>query len=301
MLTADVVCLELTEVDGADLPTWTPGAHIDVMLPNDITRQYSLCGDVNDRRSYRIAILDEPNGRGGSRAIHDKVEVGTDLELQGPRNHFDLKPAGSYLFIAGGIGITPILPMIADASARDIPWRLIYGGRNRGTMAFLPELERYGDSVELVPQDTNGLIDVGGLLGEVVLDRLVYCCGPEGLLEAVESATQTWPLGSLQVERFSARPLDPAHDDTTFEIELRSSGQVLTVHADESILAVVNDAGADVPSSCEEGLCGTCETGFLSGQPDHRDSVMSPQEHDDTKTIQICVSRSLSKRLVLDL
>jgi ferredoxin-NADP reductase len=308
-----VTTLDLRDPSAALLPGWQPGAHIDLVLRPGLVRQYSLCGDPAEATTWRIAVLRDEAGRGGSQYVHDSLAEGSCVRARGPRNHFALEPAGRYLFIAGGIGVTPILPMIAAAEAAGTPWTLTYGGRTRGSMAFRDELRsRYGDQVCLQPQDETGLLDLGALLGEPSAGTLVYCCGPEPLLAAVESRCAAWPGGTLHVERFAPRaapeqaspvPGESAGPATagTFEVELAQSGMQVTVSAGTSILRAVETAGIQVLSSCTEGICGTCETAVLDGVPDHRDSLLTPAERAAGDTMMICVSRSVTPRLVLDL
>jgi ferredoxin-NADP reductase len=277
-----------------DLPPWEPGAHVDLVTPEG-PRQYSLCGDPADEGVWRIGVLREPDGRGGSAFVHDELLPGATVRVRGPRNHFPLLPSPSYLFIAGGIGITPLLPMI-DAAGAD--WRLVYGGRTRTSMAFLDALQP-DPRVTVAPQDETGLLDLDALLGEPRADTLVYCCGPEPLLAAVEERCASWPAGSLRVERFAPKPVAGA--STSFEVELTQSGVTLTVPADRSILDVVEEAGVTVLSSCSEGTCGTCETAVLDGEIDHRDSVLTTDEQSEGDCMMICVSRASCARLVLDL
>lgn len=298
-----VVELTLREVEDHPLPPWEPGAHVDLVLGLDSvpTRQYSLCGDPTDHHVWRLGILRDPDGRGGSRHVHERLAQGDTVRVRGPRNNFRLAPSPRYLFVAGGIGITPILTMIRAADATGADWRLVYGGRRRASMAFLDELAGYGDRVSIRPQDETGLLDLDNLLGTPEPDTLVYCCGPEPLLAAVEQRCTAWPRGSLRVERFSAKPLTEPVRTGAFEVVLAQSELTLTVPPDRSILSVVEEAGVGVLSSCAEGTCGTCETPVLDGEPDHRDSVLTDEEREARDCMMICVSRSCSPRLVLDL
>ncbi|NMI02136.1 PDR/VanB family oxidoreductase [Pseudonocardia acidicola] len=291
-----VVELILRAADGAELPAWEPGAHVDLELRPDLVRQYSLCGDPADRTRWRLGVLREPGGRGGSAFVHDELADGVKVRARGPRNHFALHDAPRHLFIAGGIGITPIVPMLA-AAGND--WRLVYGGRTRASMAFVDELvAAHGDRIDIRPQDETGLLDLDTLFADLDAGSLVYCCGPEALLAAVEERV---PAGRLHVERFAPAELaDPVRADD-FEVELARSGLTLTVPPDRSILHTLEDAGITVLSSCQEGTCGTCETGVLAGEPDHRDFLLTPDERAANDTMFICVSRSCSPRLVLDL
>jgi ferredoxin-NADP reductase len=299
VLADGVVRLTLRHPEDEPLPHWEPGAHLDLLLREDLVRQYSLCSDPADRSVLQVAVLREPSGRGGSKHVHDELSDGDRLRIRGPRNNFALEQAQRYLFIAGGIGITPIVPMVAAAEANGADWRLVYGGRSRASMAFRDELcARYGDKVSVCPQDETGLLDLDGLLAEVVEGTAVYCCGPEPLLAAVE---QRCPKGTLHVERFAPKQDADAGERTSFEVELAQSGVTLTVPAGKSVLEVVSDAGIPVLSSCEEGTCGTCETPVLSGVPDHRDSLLTEDERAANDTMMICVSRSCGAKLVLDL
>ncbi len=301
-LAADgVAVLELRGVDGHPMPPWEPGAHVDLVLDGAATRQYSLCGDPADPECWRLGVLRDPGGRGSSLFVHDRLQAGDTVRVRGPRNNFPLEPSPAYLFVAGGIGITPILPMVAAAEAAGARWELVYGGRRWSSMAFLDDLARYGDRVSVRPQDATGMLDLDALLGTPREGTLVYCCGPEPLLAAVEQRCATWPAGSLHVERFSARPQGDPVLKEAFEVELRASGLRLTVPPERSILDVVEAAGVGVLSSCAEGTCGSCETPVLDGEPDHRDSVLSESERSKGGCMMICVSRSCTPRLVLDL
>lgn len=295
-----VLALTLRHPLGEELPAWEPGAHIDVILGPGLERQYSLCGDPADRRSWRVAVLREPDGRGGSAHVHGQLEAGGKVRVRGPRNHFALQPSPRYRFVAGGIGITPILPMLAEAEASGAEWTLLYGGRTRNSMAFVEELSPYGDKVRIAPQDEAGLLDLAAELGTPQPGTLVYCCGPGPLLDAVEERCAQWPKGSLHVERFQPK-VQETGADTEFEVVLERSGRTLTVPADVSVLDTVRSAGVEVLFSCTEGTCGTCETDVLEGTPDHRDSVLTDEEREAGETMLICVSRCRGKRLVLDL
>ncbi|GAA0954679.1 PDR/VanB family oxidoreductase [Actinocorallia libanotica] len=298
-----VVSLTLRDPGGAVLPAWSPGAHIDLLLDTGAVRQYSLCGPPDDGTAWRIAVLREPGGRGGSAHIHTAMAPGSRLRVRGPRNHFVLEPAERYLFLAGGIGITPLLPMIREAAARGAAWRLLYGGRSRSTMALLDEvaaLASYDGQVVIAPQDEQGPLDLAAFLGPPEPGTLVYCCGPAGLLDAAREACAAWPEGTLRTESFT--PVEAAQDgDTAFEVELARSGLTLQVPPDRSILVTALDAGVPVLYSCTAGTCGTCETDILSGEADHRDTVLTAAEQQANQTMMICVSRCRGDRLVLDL
>ncbi|MGM9348733.1 PDR/VanB family oxidoreductase [Streptomyces salinarius] len=294
-----VLALTLRHPLGEPLPAWEPGAHVDVVLGPGLERQYSLCGDPADRTRWRIAVLRETDGRGGSAHVHEEVRTGDKLRVRGPRNNFRLEPAPRYRFVAGGIGITPILPMLAAAEEAGADWSLLYGGRTRAGLAFTRELGRYGDRVTIVPEDESGLLDLAPVLDDLPPDTLVYCCGPGPLLDAVEARC---PAGRLRLERFrpkEAAVVAPA--EAEFEVVLARSGRTVAVPPGVSVLDAVREAGVEVLYSCTEGTCGTCETEVVEGEPDHRDSVLTEEERAAGETMLVCVSRCRGRRLVLDL
>jgi ferredoxin-NADP reductase len=296
-----VLTLELAAPSGGRLRDWTPGSHIDLVLPNGVTRQYSLCGDRFDAFTYRVGVLREPAGRGGSAFVHEQLAVGDLVGVGGPRNNFPLVPSERYLFVAGGIGITPLLPMIRQADLLGADWQLLYGGRRRGSMAFLDELAAYGDRVLVRPEDEFGLLDLRGFLGEPRAEVKLYCCGPAPLLAAMEAACAGWPPHTLRTERFVADERAAPVRSAPFEVELARTGVSVAVPDDVSVLDAVGAAGVDVLSSCRQGVCGTCETTVLAGAPDHRDSLLDDDERAAGDSMYICVSRASSDRLVLDL
>lgn len=274
------------------------------MLPTDtqgaLSRHYSLCGDRWEASSYEVAVLREPNSKGGSHYIHDELVEGQMLTVGTPRNNFSLAQAKRYEFIAGGIGITPIMTMIAAAEQLGIDWHLHYGGRSRASMAFLPELEAYGDKVTIWPQDEMGHLNLT-FLAEPAEHGRVYCCGPEPLLNAVARTAEAWPAGTVRFERFVPAQLPEPVRTEPFELELTISNKVVTVGTQQTVLGALNDAGVPVLSSCNEGVCGTCEVGVLRGTPEHRDSLLNDAERAKNDRMFVCVSRAISDRLVLDL
>lgn len=291
----------LVRPDGRDLPSWAPGAHVDLMLPGNLVRQYSLCGDPADRTRWEIAVLRESMSTGGSEHLHDEVGVGDTILVRGPRNHFELHPAEQYVFIAGGIGITPLMPMLAHADRRGAEWTLHFAGRSRATMPYLSELSTcYREHIVAYPSDEGRRLPIDDVIGSAATSASVYACGPERLLSGVDAAARGRRPGTVHLERFSPKPIEP-RPNTAFTVELEASRLELEIPRDRGILDVVRDAGIDVESSCEEGTCGTCETVVLEGDPDHRDSVLSAFEQDLGDTMMICVSRACGKRLVLDL
>ena len=293
-----VVALTLVAADGRDLPLWRPGAHVDVTLPTGVTRQYSLCGDPEDRSTWRIAVLREERSRGGSAWIHDQAGEGTSLTVGAPRNLFALEPARRHVFVAGGVGITPILPMIHEAERSGVPWELWYGGRSRASMAFADDLLRFGDRVHLVPGDTAGRIPIAEVLGTPSTGTTVYCCGPESMVAAVRDACATWEPGTLHVERFASEGV-AVNGSAAFDVHCARSGVDVRVEEGTSVLDALLEAGVEADYSCTQGFCGTCETRVLDGVPDHRDDYLDHSATPDT--MMICVSRSRCARLVLDL
>lgn len=288
----DVVTLTLRGTTGP-LPPWDPGAHIDLALPNWLTRQYSLCGDPADRDTYRIAIRHDPLSRGGSEYIHRFLREGRTLEVSPPRNHFPLLPAPEYLFLAGGIGITPVIPMLRAATESDLPATLVYVGRSLATMPFVDELRsRHGDRVRIVATREQVRPDLDALASALTPGASVYCCGPASMLTAAEAA---FPAGQLRTERFQprSRPFAP---NTGFEVVCARSGRTVPVPPEESLLDALAHAGQPVPSGCREGICGSCELTVIDGEPEHRDDIGAPAGR-----MYACVSRALSARLVLDL
>lgn len=302
VLADGVVMVRFADPDGGRVPAWEPGSHIDVIIDESTVRQYSLCGDPADDTCLTVAVLREDGGRGGSRWVHDSLQIGDLVSIAGPRNNFALESAPSYLFVAGGIGITPILPMLRAADASGANWRLLYGGRTRASMAFAEDLAaEHPDRVELRPQDEYGHLDLAAALDALDEGTGVYCCGPEPLLQAIENECRGRSGVTLHVERFAAkvRPVDALDD--TFDVELRQSGTTVAVDANETLLDAVLRSGVDVPFSCREGTCGTCETAVLEGVPDHRDSVLTEEEQAENDCMMICVSRSCTAKLTLDL
>jgi ferredoxin-NADP reductase len=297
----DTLCFELAAADRRPLAPFTPGAHIDVQVPNGMVRQYSLCGDARDASRYTIAVKREAAGRGGSRSMHDDLEEGSAVGILEPRNHFPLAQEAKHsLFIAGGIGITPIYAMIQALHGAGASWELHYCARSQGHAAFYPELVALGEARVTSWFSEQPLLDARALLHDVRSGTHVYCCGPTGLMDAVKEATAQWPAHQVHFEYFSA----PARHDPpnrAFDVELRTSGLLLEVPPERTILQVVREHGIDVPSSCEEGVCGTCETRVLQGECEHRDMLLSEDEAAANTSMMICVSRARSRRLVLDL
>ncbi|MFT4082372.1 MAG: PDR/VanB family oxidoreductase [Nocardioides sp.] len=296
-----VLSVELVPADGGMPPAWEPGAHIDVVVGDGTVRQYSLCGEPGDD-ALRVAVLREPAGRGGSHWIHDRLRPGDRVAVGGPRNHFALRPAPSYLFVAGGIGITPLLPMIRAVDGSGLDWRLHYYGRLTATMAFRGELAAYGDRVALHPAGPAVRPEPGTLLANVGEEALIYACGPARLVEALAgAATCRGCCGRFLTELFAAPEDQAPRERGAFTLRLERSGTEVEVPADRSALSVLTDAGVDILRDCEEGICGSCETRVLAGAVDHRDHVLTAQERAANDCMMLCVSRAAGARLVLDL
>lgn len=300
---ADVVELELAGRDGATLPSWMPGAHIDLLLPNGVVRQYSLAGDPS-ASTWRLGVLREAEGRGGSLWIADRVQVGMILRAAGPRNRFagpDLSAGDAPLiFVAGGIGITPILPLAAAADVAGRELTIHYSGHTP-RMPFVEELrERFGARLVLHDSDAGERLDIPELLTGSARGTQIVTCGPARLLDALEMAAGDARL-DIHLERFTPESLAPPVWAGPFEVELALTGVTVVVPPERSILAVAEEAGAFVLSSCTEGTCGTCETPVLEGDVDHRDSILTAAQRARNDIMFVCVSRAACPRLVLDL
>ncbi|WPG35984.1 cytochrome P450/oxidoreductase [Variovorax sp. EBFNA2] len=300
-----IVRLRLVSPDGKPLPRWTPGSHIDVECGTpELSRQYSLCGDPDEAHALEIAVLHEPEGRGGSAWVHANVKVGDRLRIRGPRNHFRLDESlAKAIFIAGGIGITPVSAMARRAKALGMDYELHYSGRSRATMAFVDELAAlHGERLHVHAADEGRRNDLPALLATPVPGAQVYACGPLRMLEALEACCAAWPEGALRVEHFESTlaTLDPSKEHA-FEVELKDSGLVITVPPDQTLLTALRAANVDVQSDCEEGLCGSCEVRVLAGKVDHRDVVLTRSERDANTKMMACCSRACEGRLVLEL
>ncbi|WP_280316131.1 PDR/VanB family oxidoreductase [Nocardia abscessus] len=299
----DVVSLRLAAPDGRVLPPWRPGAHLDLELPSGRLRQYSLCGDPADVRAYRVAVRRIPEGDGGSVEVHDALPVGSPIVVRGPRNAFPFavpghgSPATRLHFVAGGIGITPILPMARLAHRLGIEWTMVYTGRSRDTLPFLDEIAGFGDRVVVRTDDEHGLPDAAALLPGVGPDTAVYCCGPVPMITVIADTVREMPYVELHSERFSPPPIV---NGKPFEIQFASTGEVLEVGADRSALDTILQARPDRPYSCRQGFCRTCKVRVLTGEPDHRDTVLTAAEREAGEML-VCVSRADGGRLVLDL
>lgn len=297
---AEVVEFVLSRPDGSRLPDWAAGSHIDLVLPDGTVRQYSLCGDRWDASVYRVAVQREVDGRGGSTALHDRTGEGALLGFGGPRNNFRLAPAEEYLFVAGGIGITPIIPMIRQADMLGVPWRLLYLGRSRSCLAYLDELALYGDRVDVHCSDERGRADLEAWRPADPRIR-VYACGPNRLLDAIAGWGAVPGGFPPKMERFTVSDEPGAGQVTEFEVVAKRAAVRTVVARSESVVDALRRVGVDVITSCGQGVCGTCETDVLEGRPDHRDSLLDDEERTSARYMYPCVSRCRDSRLVLDL
>jgi len=291
-----------------DLPTRVePGSHIDVHLPNDMMRSYSLSNGPGEMEGYRLTVARDANSRGGSTYMHDVLRVGQILQISKPRNNFELvEHAPMSVFISGGIGVTPFVPMLARLNELKRPWRLHYCVRSRDRAALLSEIEALtaAGSGELIPnfdEDPAGVLDLAATLRSVPDDAHVYCCGPTGMLNAYRSGAEAAgiPADRVHFEYFSSDVQSATEGG--FTVVLHKSGGEVAVPLGKTILHALTEHGLNVPYSCEEGICGACETRVVEGIPDHRDMILSDLEREEGKTMMICCSGSKTPRLVLDL
>lgn len=301
----NVISLALKRVDGLPFDSWDAGSHIDVHLQDGLVRQYSLCSSPDNHDALSISVLKEPHSRGGSQYVHESLKVGSKIRVSLPRNNFPLITSRKYLFIAGGIGITPILPMMEKAEHEGREWRLVYLGKSKRTMAFADDLlARYGaDKVSIFASEDSGRFDLAGLLALPRAHMLIYACGPAHLLNDIEGYSMGWPPGVLHIERFSSEGLTVGGSSEPFELELKKSNKVVSVTAEETVLDALENVGVRVLSSCKAGLCGTCETRVLAGEIDHRDAVLTLSDRDAGDVMMVCVSRAAAgcSRITLDI
>lgn len=304
--TTDICSFELVDAEGRELPAFSAGSHIDVYLPNDITRQYSLCNDPAERTRYRIAVLREPATRGGSAAMHDTIQQDGLLQISRPRNLFPLNEnARRHILMAGGIGVTPLLCMAQRLSAIEAEFELHYCTRSADRAAFRSELAQaaYAQSVHFHTDDgeIEQKLDMTAVCTPAEETHL-YVCGPGGFMDAVLSAARErgWPEDRLHYEFFAGQAV-VSDRDSPFVVQIASTGQLVDVPADRSVVQALAGAGIDVPVACEQGICGTCLTRVLAGQPDHRDLFLSSEEQVNGGQFTPCCSRSRTPMLVLDL
>ncbi|MDF3832286.1 PDR/VanB family oxidoreductase [Cupriavidus basilensis] len=303
---AEGICsFELADLAGAPLPPFSAGSHIDVHIPGGMTRQYSLCNPPTEQQRYVIAVLNDAQSRGGSRAMHEAVQEGSTLQIGTPRNHFPLKPeAGRHLLLAGGIGITPMLCMAEALADEGLPFAMHYCARSRRCAAFIDHLAHapYAERVQFHfdDEDPAQRLDIPALLAEASAEVHLYVCGPKGFMDAVLDTARRlgWADERLHYEFFAAS-VDIAGG--AFEVKLASSGKTVVVPAEHTVAQALANAGVEVPVSCGQGICGTCLVRVLEGEPDHRDLYLSPEEQARNDQFTPCCSRARSPTLVLDL
>lgn len=303
--TDSIKTFELVDPEGLHLPAFSAGSHVDVTLPDGQLRSYSLCNSPAERQRYLLGVLRETSGRGGSRQMHDRLAAGDLLQVSMPSNNFPLEESASrHLLIAGGIGVTPLLAMVYRLRTLRADFALHYCTRDASQTAFREHLVADDVAPHVRLHHDGGVpgrgLDVAALLSNVTPGTHVYCCGPAGLMAAVKVASAHWPARQVHFEHFSAPVASAAASGgAVFEVEIASTGAVYPVPPDRSILSVLLDQGVPIDSSCEAGVCGTCTTRYLSGEPDHRDFVLS--ETEQREHVMVCVSRARSQRLKLDL
>ncbi|MHC8306106.1 PDR/VanB family oxidoreductase [Pseudomonas sp. PB3P13] len=305
---AEGICsFELCAADGGTLPAFEAGAHIDIHIADGLTRQYSLCNDPRERHRYLISVLKAPNSRGGSTAMHEQIQSGQTLTISNPRNLFPLDhSANRHLLFGGGIGITPMLAMAYELSHQNADFELHYCFRSSERAAFVAMLAQTPFAGRIKLHDDSGAhtqkLDAAALLATPEADTHLYVCGPTGFMNYLLDAARNagWPEDRVHKEFFVADPVDQSAN-APFEVELASSGQVFQIPAERTVFEVLDEAGIEIDSSCEQGVCGTCVTRVLMGIPEHRDTFMTVAEHAANDRFTPCCSRAKSSRLVLDL
>ena len=299
--TADIVSYELRALDGSALPPFSAGAHIDLHLANGLIRSYSLVNPQAERHRYVIAVQKDRATRGGSKWVHEHLRAGDVIMVSAPRNNFPLaEDAAHSLLFAGGIGITPIMSMIERLSVLERPWQLYYCARTRAAAAFVDQLAGRSEVRFNFDREPGGaMLDMAPIIERASKGTHFYCCGPLPMLNAFEAITAGLPTELVHVEYFSAK--EPPSHEGGFTVVLAKSGRQIPIPAGKTILDALLEAGVDLPFSCKEGVCGTCETAVLEGIPDHRDLILTKEEHAASRSMMICCSGSKSERLVLDL
>lgn len=303
----DICSYELVRSDGQPLPAFTAGSHVDVQIPGGATRQYSLCNAPSETHRYLIAVLRDPASRGGSASLHERVNEGDVLTISAPKNHFALaEGAPNHLLLAGGIGVTPLLSMAEQLSTQGSSFEMHYCTRSKARTAFVQRIESAGYAPRVAFHHDDGeaaqRLDIGALLARAAGGTHLYVCGPKGFMDAVLGAARAggWPEARLHHEFFGA-DVSPREGDGGFEVKLARSGRVVRVAADRSVVQALADAGVSVATSCEQGVCGTCLTRVIEGEPDHRDQYLTPEEQAGGDQFLPCCSRAKTPLLVLDL
>ena len=301
-----IVAFELARPDGAALPAFSAGSHIDVQLPGGVTRQYSLCNDAAEQHRYRIAVLRDPASRGGSNAMHDTVKEGDTLTISEPRNHFPLVHARKTLLFAGGIGVTPLLCMAQRLAAIGAEFEMHYSTRSPERTAFHQEItgSPFAGRVQFHHDDGEAAqkLDLARVLGQPAPGTHLYVCGPTGYIDFVVNTAKGlgWPAEQIHLEYFGAAAQDTS-GDRAFQVKVASSGATYDIPAGETVVQALGKHGIEIMVSCEQGVCGTCITRVLEGECDHRDMYFTDEEKAKNDQFTPCCSRAKSATLVLDL
>ena len=307
LLAEDIVGLILAKADGSALPPFTAGAHIDVELPNGMTRQYSLSNSSSDASHYRIGVLLDPATRGGSKSVHEDLHVGSTIRISEPRNHFPLSDGSHSILFAGGIGITPVLCMAQALADQEKSFELHYCSRTKAKMAYKEEIAagNFAGKVHFHFDDgpKEQQLEIKKILANPAPDTHFYVCGPRGFMDFVIKSAHDlgWPEDNIHFEYFSGAHIEHLDGDMPFQVKIVSTGQIIDVSTEETITQALAKSGVDLPVSCEQGICGTCVTGILDGIPDHRDMYFTDAEKEANDQFTPCCSRSRSPLLLLDL
>ncbi|MES2416058.1 MAG: PDR/VanB family oxidoreductase [Pseudomonadota bacterium] len=302
----DIASFELARTDGAPLPAFSAGSHVDVQIPGGLTRQYSLCNDAGEQHRYRIAVLRDPTSRGGSIGMHDAVKEGDEITISAPKNHFPLEHASKTLLFAGGIGVTPILCMAQRLGKTGADFAMHYCTRSEDRTAFHKEIRESEFAGKVEFHFDSGAddqkLDLKKVLGEPEAGKHLYVCGPTGYINFVTSTAKEagWAPANIHLEYFGAAPQDTSNDGS-FEVRIASTGKSYTIGKKDNIIQVLKDNGIEILTSCEQGVCGTCITRVLEGEIDHRDMYFTDEEKEANDQFTPCCSRSKSPVLVLDL
>jgi vanillate O-demethylase ferredoxin subunit len=305
-IASEINLIELTAAQGQELPPFTAGSHIDLHLSNGMIRSYSLSGSPDEPEHYLIGVKNEPEGRGGSRFIHEQLQLGDDIEISAPRNNFGLhEEADHTVLIAGGIGVTPLVSMSQRLETIGKPWELHYAGRHRGSTAFIPQLSAFGSRVNLYLRNgaedaaQSRRMDIPAIVEAAPAGSHFYCCGPAAMINGFLAATTLLPPDQVHFERFANdQPIDK---DGSFTVILKESGETIEIRSGQTILDALLERGIDAPYSCMEGICSACETRVLAGIPDHHDMILSAEQKAANNVMMICCSRSKTPELVLAL
>ena len=296
----DVLLFEFMSLDGQFLPSFSAGSHIDIYLPNGLIRQYSLCNSPLDKNRYLVAVKRDLQSRGGSTLMHDGLKVGSELKISFPRNNFELaKEASHSILIGGGIGITPLISIAHELTAQKFSWQLFCSFRNRSDVALVDQLDADKIHLHIDDESPSGFMGIADILNNAPVGSHFYCCGPEAMLKNFIELSRSIEPSRVHYEFF--KPVATQLSGDSFEVKLHKTKKSFSIGPDETILQVLQKNGISAPGSCEQGICGTCETHVVEGIPDHRDSLLSADERSSNKVIMICCSRSLSPSSTLDL